>query len=173
MTRSRTALQRYARRQTLGSLLARIRAQEPDLTADTDEAVLLAFMERSLDQLLLAEDAFAELPEGTGGTAPEASPLMWDALMFTARLPTAVYALTAMKAEVRLEFAEDDIDDLLDEVDVLKVKLDEANELIQQYKDRELHIQQILDEAGISVDIINRMSTDIASRAIELHNRLN
>jgi hypothetical protein len=171
--RSRIALQRFARRQTFRSLLTRIRAQEPDLTADTDEALLLAFMERSLDQLLLAEDAFAELPEGTGGTATDASPLMWDALTFTARLPVAVYALNGMKAEVRLEEAENEVDELLNEVEQMKADLDQARGLIDQYRSRELHLQQLLDEAGIDVEIIDRMSTDIASRSIELDNRLN
>lgn len=170
---SRIALQRFTRRQAFLSLLARIRAQEPDLVADTNEELLLAFMERSLDQLLLAEDAFAQLPDDTLEVAPEASPLMWDALMFTARLPVAVYALNAMKAEVRLEEAENEIDELLDDVDELQASLNQANELISQYRARELHIQQLLDESGIDAEVINRMSTDIASRSIELQNRLN
>jgi hypothetical protein len=157
-------LHRWRRRR----VIAQIRETYPDLAAAVDESSLIAkYLELATDALAKAEADYEAIPEEQRvGAYPQAPQLLIDALPYFTSASKESYVLLTLKQHREIDLLKTD-----------KAWLSQQLELNMQlnkiYEDREVIFQQVLDEAGIDAEMIDRMAIKVNSKSIDLNNRSN
>lgn len=159
---------RLLRRWGRPRVIAKIRKAYPDLAAAVSESdLIIKYLELATEALAKAEADYEAIPDELKvGAYPQVPKLLIEALPYFTNASRESYVLLSMKQHR-------EISQLKTDQAWLEQRLELATKLNTIYEDREVVFQQVLDEAGINAEMIDRMSISVIKRSVDINNRSN
>lgn len=144
----------------------RIRQAHPELADVSDDNLIFRYLELATTELAKAEAAYLAAGEEATGGYPQATQLMVDTLPYFSDASRTSFVLLTIRQHST-------ISQLKADKAWLEQRLELATKLNTIYEDREVVFQQVLDEAGINAEMIDRMSINVIKRSVDINNRSN